>query len=165
MSEKAIEARLERLEAALARGLELLESGRADDARREIAAALTARTVAIPDAISDRELEAAFDEAEPEIDQMVDADRVAQVALRQVAADELGLETPLPDETTAPEHPGLPASFATATMAELLERQGDAEGASRIRANLADTPAECPPRSQVISTLERWLDNVRRPRA
>ena len=66
----------------------------------------------------------------------------------------------------------LPPSFATATMAELLENQGELEGASRIRAGLAAerpgfarVPSTRPSRQAVISTLERWLHNVRGERA
>ena len=59
-------------------------------------------------------------------------------------------------------------------MADLLERQGDAEGAARIRAGLAGaaaaapldhpvsegTPGGRPSRRQVVATLERWLENL-----
>jgi hypothetical protein len=114
---------------------------------------------------------------------MVDADRVAQIALRQAGADELHVEGEDPDGHEGPERrgaagidlaPELPPSFATATMAELLERQGDVDGASRIRANLvasqgaaagAPESAARPSRQRVLSTLERWLENVRGARA
>jgi hypothetical protein len=55
-------------------------------------------------------------------------------------------------------------------MADLLEQQGDAEGARRIRESLAarEPRREAPAalrgradRSQALSTLERWLTNVR----
>jgi hypothetical protein len=55
-------------------------------------------------------------------------------------------------------------------MARLLDRQGDARGAARIRAALA---AESPPpperrrlrtrqRAHTVAILERWLANLRR---
>jgi hypothetical protein len=70
-------------------------------------------------------------------------------------------------------------AFATRTMAELLERQGDHEGAARIRARLdrpgADVVREdAPPafpafsgapmegNAATIAVLERWLENARR---
>jgi hypothetical protein len=71
--------------------------------------------------------------------------------------------------------------FATETMADLLERQGDAEGAAQIRVTLdADAGAagagpfdlegdpeggnhRAPPepRERVIGILENWLENLR----
>jgi hypothetical protein len=75
-------------------------------------------------------------------------------------------------EDLAPDEVG--TAFATRTMADLLERQGDAEGAARIRAGLEDvvaaapvdhpvsegTPGGRPSRRQVIARLERWLQNL-----
>jgi streptomycin 6-kinase len=66
-------------------------------------------------------------------------------------------------------HPGLvddPRSpFATDTMADLLERQGhDAEArVVRARAVSRALPTE-PERRRVLDTLERWLEQLRRPR-
>lgn len=62
---------------------------------------------------------------------------------------------------------GVPGAFATETMASLLERQGDAAGAARIRASI-DTPlramADEPeaPEAHIIAELERWLLNAQR---
>jgi hypothetical protein len=165
--EESAEKRIERLENALALAMELLVRGRAKEAHRELArVAPPARSSGIaPRAefskeVSDQELERAFEAAAPETDRMLDADRVAQVAMRQADA---ALGDPL-----APDEVG--EAFATRTMAGVLEQQGDAVGASRILARLIEaepamlpSPAGARPasRQQVISTLERWLENLR----
>jgi hypothetical protein len=170
--EESAEERLARLEKAVARSLELLGTGETQKARLELERALAPGgpsaappLAAFSGGVSDQELDHAFEAAEPETDQMLDADRVAQVAMRQ-ADEELG-------EDLAPDEVG--TAFATRTMADLLERQGDEEGAERIRAGLADEvgagpldhpvsegrPGGRPSRHQVISTLERWLENLR----
>ena len=168
MIEESAEERLAQLEKAMARSLELLGLGEMQEARRELERALSpggpsdaSPLVAFSEGVSDQELDHAFEAAEPETDQMLDADRVAQLAMRQ--ADEALGEDLAPDEVGT--------SFVTRTMADLLERQGDEAGAERIRAGLADgadaAPLEHPmsesrpSRQQVISTLERWLGNLR----
>jgi hypothetical protein len=160
---EASRERVAALERAIARALELLDAGRGAEARRLLARAAAAGALepapraAVGGGIDEAELERAFAAAEPERAQMWDADGVAEAALRQVG------EGDAPDWPAAePQAAELPAGFATATMAELLERQGDAAGASRIRAGLA--PAR-PAQQRVIATLERWLENVRRVRA
>jgi len=62
----------------------------------------------------------------------------------------------------------LRGAFGTRTMAEVLERQGDARGAERIRRQLATTSpsgraaSAAPPRSaQTRAELERWLLKLR----
>jgi hypothetical protein len=140
-----------------ARAVELLDEGQVEDARELLAGALAADAPGSD--ISERELERAFEDAHPETDRMLDADSVAQTAMRQ--ADRL-LDTDDEFEEVGEE-------FQTATMAELLERQGDPSGASRIRAALgapkpppARPPASSPPSLQeMIATLERWLENLR----
>jgi hypothetical protein len=116
------------------------------------------------DTLSDDEIDLAFQDAETDPDQVIDADHVAQQAMRLVdgSLDE--------DLISTPEAP-----FATRTMAELLERQGDSERASRIRAALAPVPVPEAHRSDedtghgrrqsAIIELEGWLENLRRPRA
>ena len=172
MIEESAEERLAQLEKAVARSLELLGLGEMQEARRELERVLApGGPSGVPppaefsEGVSDQELDHAFEEASPEPDQMLDADRVAQVAMRQ--ADEALGEDLAPDEVGT--------AFATGTMADLLERQGDAEGAARIRAGLADADAAAalgrpgsegrasgrPSRQHVIATLERWLDNLR----
>lgn len=169
-----MQERLARLEAALSRGLALLRAGRAEDAQRELVGALAPRRAA-PEAsagISELELEAAFQAARPERERMRDADQVAREAMLASGMHEPELLDDGPEEAEEERdsHSGLPPSFATATMAELLERQGDVAGASRIRAGLAaarpaPAPAARPSRQQVIATLEGWLRNVQRGRA
>ena len=171
MIEKSAEERLAQLEKAVARSLELLGLGEMQEARRELERVLApggpsgvSPLAEFSEGVSDQELDHAFEEASPETDQMLDADRVAQVAMRQ-ADEALG-------EDLAPGEVG--TAFATRTMADLLESQGDPEGAARIRASLEDA-AEAPPlerplsegrsggrlsRHQVIAMLERWLDNL-----
>jgi hypothetical protein len=170
--EESAEERLAQLEKAVARSLELLETGETQEARLELERALApGGPEGVPplaefsEGVSEQELDHAFEAAQPQTDQMLDADRVAQVSMRQ-ADEALGAEL-APDEVGT--------AFATRTMADLLERQGDAEGAARIRASLGDVPATAPPdhpvpevapgarpsRKQVIATLERWLENLR----
>jgi hypothetical protein len=56
------------------------------------------------------------------------------------------------------------APFATGTMADLLERQGDVEGAQRIRASLEVAPDAAPgcddANALVIEELSRWLTSA-----
>jgi len=108
--------------------------------------------------VSDRELERAFDDAEADPAEMLDADAVAQQAMREVDCDLAG-------QIASPS-----SSFATSTVAELLDQQGDAAGASRIRGMVdsskdADRGASVAKirdrRSSTIDQLERWLANVR----
>jgi hypothetical protein len=152
--------RAARLEKAARRCLELLDAGRASEARRALAEAVGGARApeALGGELSDVELDRAFDRARPVADEVIDADRVARHAIREVDRELLGTR-------------GGPAPFATRTMAELLERQGDPEGARRIRDSLAhrDTRGEARPRpgrrserARTIATLERWLANVRR---
>jgi hypothetical protein len=148
----------ESLEGAVALALALLDQSRVVDARRclEDGAAgwLAAPAPAAPlaDEVSDAELDRAFAAAEPEADELVDADRIAQQAMREA-------DRQLAEELAA--RPG--ATFATRTLADLLERQGDPGSASRVRAAIAPRPA-AGRREQVISRLEGWLENLRRPR-
>ncbi len=179
MDENA-EQRVARLEKTVSRCLELLESGAIDEVRRELRALMgqSAEGADSPptgteffDPMSDKELDRAFAEAESETDEMVSADAVAKRAMDQAdrsLAGQLG-----PEE--------LGSSFATESMAELLDQQGNVEGARRIRASLAQaaaanddvsTRAEAqsfheatPSRQRSVVTLERWLGNLRGSRA
>ncbi len=144
-----------RLSAALA--LALLDQGRVEAARSELERVLALATEPSTE-LSEQEFEAAFELAEPEAEHLMDADRVAEQALREA---ELG-----PADEISP--PGAGDSvFATRTMAELLERQGDRAGAARIRNRLERSRApsaggaSTDRRGRVVRELERWLDNLR----
>ena len=149
------EPRALRLRVVLA--LALLDQRRGDAARAELERALAA-PAEFPTQLSEQEFDAAFESAEPEIEQLMDADRVAEQALREA---ELG-----PADEISP--PGADSVFATRTMAELLERQGDREGAARIRSRIegaraaSEAPSAADRRRQIVSQLERWLVNLRK---
>jgi predicted Zn-dependent protease len=105
--------------------------------------------------VGDAELERAFEEAEAEAEHMLDAERVAVATVRSIDHDE-------PEGLLAaePESP-----FATATVADLLERQGHTAEARRLR----DVLGAREPQPQAVSrrggegvlpTLERWLERA-----
>jgi hypothetical protein len=135
------------LRARVALALALLDQRRVDAAHIELVQGLDASGE-----LTEGELEDAFEAAEPDADQLVDANRVAEQALQEA---ELG-----PTDEIAPQGP-----FATRTMAELLERQGDREGAARIRSKLEPARRAAPSpaserRRSVVRELERWLSNL-----
>jgi hypothetical protein len=107
-----------------------------------------------PPIVDEAEFERAFDAAEPELAEMITPDSIAEEAALQV------------DSTPEASSPlASSGAFATRTMAELLERQGDSLGAARIRAALGDAEARDASETDnavQIAALERWLDNVRR---
>lgn len=147
-----MERRLERLEAALRQGLALLEGGRAWEARDVLAEALAEPVAATADAggaaprkaplaaeLRDDELEHAFAEAETNPEEMLDATAVVRATLeREGLGDFEADDAAAPDAGFAPDT-GSP--FATGTMAQLLERQGHAEGARVIRDALGGSRA------------------------
>jgi hypothetical protein len=141
----------------VALALALLDQRRFEFAREELVRGLEA-TAAAPAELSEEELSDAFEQAEPETEHLVDADRVAQQALREA---ELG-----PADEISPAHQD-DSLFATHTMAELLERQGDRAGAERIRSRLERSQSDSEdagggdPRGRVVRELERWLANLR----
>lgn len=157
MDDAKLEERLVRLEQAVANALGLLVAGRVDEARDVLSGCLAGPAAsAASERISDQELERAFASAQPETDQMRNADDVAHAAILHVdgTLDDAGApEIAETDEIGEP--------FATETMAGLLERQGDSEAAEQIRAALAGGSARRPRRQDVMETLERWLDNLR----
>jgi hypothetical protein len=187
----------DRVAGRVALGLALLDGGRLDEARWELQAVLRAvpdqvlarealgqcessgeparsfeaEPAGEPGAfgpIEEAELDDALQAAVPDLDQTVDADRIAQEAMHQA---ELERPEGLISCSDSP--------FATRTVAALLEQQGDARGAQAIRSALeegekAAEPARTQPRppspaserrTQWIETLERWLHNVRRGRS
>jgi tetratricopeptide (TPR) repeat protein len=170
VARRGLEFEPEGADARLVLALALLDQGRSDEARsvlEPLAATLLSRhglesggapaPVAEPepeDTFLDAELEQAFEAARPEREHMIDADSVAQQAIRSAdreLAREFGLEGSLP---------------ATRTVADLLESQGDPDAARQIRQSL---PAPAAPQPEgpeaVIVELERWIQNLRRPRA
>jgi tetratricopeptide (TPR) repeat protein len=167
-----LERRPDALAGRVALGLALLDLGRTDEARAELERVLTsvpdhplalagleASEEPMPAARPDEpfagdldggEIDAAFEAARPEEDQMISADRVAARAIR---AAELGEPEGFSDaEADFP--------IATRTVADLLERQGHAHDAQTMRATLDGEGDD-----RVIATLERWLDNLRRTSA
>jgi hypothetical protein len=123
----------------------------------------TPSPVLLPDAespgegFSASEIDRAFDSAEPDADEMITPDSVAEEAALR-ADGPMALESPFESG----------GAFATRTMAEVLERQGDHEGAARIRAGLGESEPDArldeggsvPPSTLLV--LERWLHNARR---
>lgn len=144
--------------------LTLLDQGRYDEAR-ELLAQRAERSYSayfgthpFQQEISLGELDRAFERAEPEQEELVDADRVAQHAMRAAALDSPE-ELPAARPSTA---------YATETMAALLARQGDDEAAAQIRERLAARKPQAAarepsgsPRRRSAATLERWLHNLR----
>jgi tetratricopeptide (TPR) repeat protein len=151
--------RTEELRSRLARVLDAVpEHGLATRIQGALAAAPQAPPAHPLAGIDELELEDAFEDAEAERDEMVDANHVAAETLRAV-------------EEGSPEGvfmPGVGTPFATETVAGLLEEQGHTERAQAIRRALSPQQAE--PRledhrrERVVATLERWLEKLRRPK-
>ena len=106
--------------------------------------------------LAENELERAFAHAEAETVEVWTTNRVAEAALRAVEAG-----VPEGVRLDEPDSP-----FATETVASLLESQGDVGRARSIRRALTSDAAEAAlapdERKRWLSTLERWLDNLRR---
>jgi len=158
--------------AVVARAVALLDAGRAGEARELLARALASGRAdadpALPAGFADADLERAFGDARAETEAMIDADGIALEAIRRARLD-------APEDVALPD-PGSP--FHTRTLADLLERQGDVDGARAIRAALAErsgagaaertaqAPERAPgllpaARADTIRTLERWLVRLR----
>jgi tetratricopeptide (TPR) repeat protein len=172
VARRALEFEPGRSDARVVLALALLDQKRPDEARSALEPLGTALLVRhgldeadVPpapsgprepegDILSDAELDEAFEAAHPERENMIDADAVAQQAIREA-------DRQLLQEMSAP----AAVPFATHTVADLLERQGDPEGARRIRAAI-DPGADVADRRReaIIAELERWLENLRRPR-
>lgn len=112
------------------------------------------------DELGDAEIDGAFAEAETSLGELVDANELAARALRAADLDEP--EGLLASDAASP--------FATRTVADLLERQGHPADAEALRRRLAardEEPERKLPtgrREELIATLERWLENLRRTR-
>ena len=152
-------------EGALVMALVLLDQGQDEQARRVMADwvdthlgvevaddSVSGETFGVE--VSDGELEVAFESAETDRDEVIDADAIAQQAMSETELD-------LADEFVSPD-----SSFATRTVADLLAQQGDEQRASLIRA-MMDSPASDAVvktgdrRDPKIERLERWLINIR----
>jgi predicted Zn-dependent protease len=175
VARQGLDRKPESTEGRLVLTLALLDQGRIAEAREELermsTEVLTSQGVSAQpeaDSVSEAELDDAFDQAETDHDELIDPNRVAEEAVAHVDFHaDTGEETDDADAASTLE-PG--SAFATATMAELLERQGDEGGAERIRASLgraANSPmeqqvaADDHDRAYRIETLERWLSNIR----
>ena len=168
----------------IARALALLDAGEIDLAREELRDALAAPAVLAPpfapiapiasseefgDAVEDDELDRAIASAETNPDEMLSANTVVAKTLASHDAVES-------DESfDFSEHP----TYATRTMAALLEGQGRTRDADRVRARLPVTHgidevrfaaidampsfgAGDAERLRIVATLESWLHNIRR---
>lgn len=126
-----------------------------------------AQPLELLDEIPGEEFDRAFDAAESEDEGLIDANHVAEQAIRTVegGGDE--------DLVSSPASP-----FATATMAGLLERQGHVAEARVVRERATTRPdengrildparqpasdAKAGDRARILATLERWLENLQR---
>lgn len=189
----------EDLHGRIALALARIDLGDVLQARDELAAVLAPLCAApvpsarddfgLQDGVGDDELETAFAEAESDPNEMMDANRVVEQTLR--AAD---LDLPEPD-ASGPEfaeaEPDFDVSrhptYATESMAMLLDEQGRHSEAAALRESLAarrreqaadpfTDPGPDPANAwgasglgpdharqlQVVATLEGWLYNLRR---
>jgi thioredoxin-like negative regulator of GroEL len=152
-------------EGALVLALVLLDQGRDEEARRVMAdwvdsnlgvevADESASDEMFGTEVSDGELEVAFESAETDRDEVIDADSIAQQAVSEAGLD-------LADEFVSPD-----SSFATRTVADLLAQQGDEQRASQIRAMMDSSANGSEVKTEdrsarKIERLERWLINIR----
>jgi hypothetical protein len=166
--------------------LALLDLGEADTARAELSAIIepllaphrrVVETVvpvpAVGLGLADDEIERAIDAAEARPEEMVSPNRMAErVLLEEVPLGEGEDDFDLIGSST----------FSTPSMARLLERQGDLEGARGILRSLEGRSEKGPGapaqaegmvsdsrerpgrerRGRIVATLERWLDNLQR---
>lgn len=165
VARRGLERKPESREGRLVLGLALLDQGRELEARfelsrlaEEILAAQGLGRLADAEAhVSDAEFDRAFDQAETDPDELIDPNRVVEETIERADPD-IDLEGHPLSEAIAPG-----ATFATETMAGLLERQGDGLGAAGIRAVLASDglPASNDAaQERAIAALERWLRNI-----
>ena len=144
--------------AQVALALVLLDVGRETEAREllePLAGHDLAQFALLSQHVSEDEIESAFEAAETDRDQLIDPDRVAAEAVAWNAPE------PEPSEAPLAESEG---PFVTATMADVLEEQGDRRGAERIRATLGatadDVDDETARPARVLEELTRWLRNA-----
>jgi len=173
------------LEGHIAAALALLDLHHPDEARRALEAALDAAgctpvAARVPgfetgfEALAEAELDSAFATASPERESMIDADGIAFEAILAARLDEPESVRRQAPREAAPfeEDPAgaapeadfpIESPFHTRTMADLLERQGDASAAHTIRVALErpSSGALDERRAAAIQTLERWLARLR----
>lgn len=119
------------------------------------------------DALRQEEIDHAFDSARTDADQMISANQLAESAMLDVSndvdsddacPDVITTDTAGNDDVASCDHgEGYSASgrkvFATETMANLLEGQGDLEGAERVRASMPDEgPDEAPDEAEDVES-------------
>jgi len=179
LAQEGLQAQPDHVAGRVALALALIDLGRAGEAGSALEAVLDqvpdhplvpdARHPLVPDGrpgfgeanaelapVAEAEIDAAFDLAESQTDEMVSANHLAEAALQAVEGD-------LPEGI---ELTGADSPFATETVAGLLEAQGHEQSADQIRATLAPpgpaTGLDSERRGRWIATLERWLENLRR---
>jgi hypothetical protein len=183
----------------VALALALLDAGEPARAKQELERLLESRGVRAPDAprpavepvvplvqasstfedaVADHEIDDAFADAETNPDEMMDANAVVEQTLRGEPLDAI-------ESFDVSEHP----TYATQTMAALLEKQGRPAEATALRTSLGDTgpsgdsislrdgaaayAGESTPSvagadaisledRRRVATLETWLQNIRR---
>jgi hypothetical protein len=108
--------------------------------------------------IGEGEIEAAVAAARAEREAMLDADRVALAALREVGEPET---EPAAGEDALARMADGSSPFATRTVADLLERQGDRAHAERVRRAAAERSGARSEREVLIARLEAWLARLR----
>jgi hypothetical protein len=149
-------------------------SGRAADAESVVRAGLAAKPdtwegrVALALVLLDRGLER---EARAQLQGLIEAGASLQgLALSEAIDAAQAIDAARESDAAAPAEPqpdsaeiSVGPPFATGTMADLLESQGDVQGAERIRASLSVRvdPAEADEATtQIIQELSRWLTNA-----
>ena len=188
MNDEGASQQLERLEAAVtadpgATGFSALaelhrRAGRLADAEARVRAGLALKPdawegrVALALVLLDRGLDV---EARDELERLLEADAALQgLSLTEEPANAIPVASPPEPEVfeaevardedePAPAGVRVGAPFVTGTMADLLERQGDLQGAERIRANLHANPAAAgaeDANEHIIAELSRWLANA-----
>ena len=191
VAEAGLAAAPDRLAGRVALGLALLDAGLESKARqaliRVLEPALAPHRIGMdPDASAESGTDPVLKEDPPRVEERASAD---QTTLREpdgnwpLGGDQPSKSTPRKPRRTPAQKTPPSGLFRTATMADLLDRQGDRAGAEAIRRELAsvrnvgdladypgagDKPKEISaldPRGEddrTIEKLERWLRNLKR---
>jgi hypothetical protein len=165
VARRGLERKPESRDGRLVLALALLDQGRELEARFELsrlaeevlAAAGLSQLSGVSEDVSEAEFDHAFDLAETDPEQLIDPNRVVEETIERSDPEAYLAGHPLSEEIAAG------ATFATETMAGLLERQGDGRGAAGIRAALETEglpPSSDAAREKAIAVLERWLHNI-----